>query len=233
MATTTTDRDLTVFSWGAVTTPSLLPDGRYDFEVTAVRSEWSQENHLKMYVIEMVVLAPQTEAGKIHREFCVFGKNPFAFDPQTSFRRDDPRYVEFAALDDPEGTDPLNAAYSSGMRKFKYLFQEAEVAFTEMTTIADIQDRVAAGGVRVGAVVTQKATNRGQNRNELPTFYLIGSQAAQINTGAAAQGVSNSRVNGRTPSQSQARPAGTAAQAAATGRTRADVEAELASLDRD
>lgn len=221
----------TYFSWSKVRPNTCLPAGLYDFAVTDVRPQQSREKGLAMYIIELAVISPQTKNGELHLEYCVFGHTPF------EYTGNDKGFAEYAALDDPDGIDPITHEYSSGMRQFRHLLETAGIEFNDDKSMEDIVNEVQQGGIQVGARVTVAETNQGGARNNLAGFYPVGQHVAKIadpDTPKGKPGASAARQAAGGSSNGR-RTAGAAAGAASAqgARTRAAVEQQSEYTDED
>ena len=137
-----------VFDFSAIQTSRFIPTGNYTLKVVSIEARCTRESACLMFVVESVVTAPSSQAGKTQTEWHVFGKRPF----QTN--SEDPEFQAYAQLDDPQGADPLTARFSFGMRDFKRQFEAANVDFSQPLNIADLTEKAAVGALVYGASIT-------------------------------------------------------------------------------
>lgn len=164
-----------IFDFSGVQTSRYIPNAHVSLKVVGLEERLTKANGCLMYVIDNVVTAPASQAGKQYTEFCVFGTTPFETNSE------DPDFVEYAELDDPQAEDPLTARFSMGMRDFKRIFEGAGIDFTKPVSMADLVDIASSGELNFGAHVsldTDETT--GKQRNHINAVYQTGKEEPRL-----------------------------------------------------
>lgn len=199
-----------IFDFTGTQTSRFIPNAHVNLKIVGLEGKDNRAGCL-MYVIDTVVTAPASQAGKQYTEYCTFGTTPF-----NPGRSNDPEFIEYAELDDPQAEDPLTARFSNGMKDFKRIFENAGVDFSKQVDMDDILELAGSGQLEFGAHVsldTDETT--GKQRNNINAVYKSGAEEPRL-VAEAKKGVT-----------AKAAKTGAAAAHSAKARTREVVEEEL------
>ena len=171
-----------------------LPEGNYDMRIASMEKGYTRERNLLKFVLELRVIEPASMFGKGHYETLVFGTAPF--DPGAS---QNPEFIEYAALDDPDCEDPLNMRISNNVQLFKQIMHYAGCDMNGAVNMDDMIALCNAGQLRIGMriCVEEQTTGRyaGRMQNRISHCYEIGREEP----GFATQAAGASRRGGRQP----------------------------------
>ena len=168
-----TDR---MFDFSETPLGGFLPEGNYDMRIASLEKGYTRERNLLKFTMELRVLEPASMMGKGHYETLVFGTAPF--DPGES---QNPEFVAYAHLDDPDCEDPINMRVNNNIQLFKQLMHFAGIDMNGSVNMDDMIAVCNGGELRVGMRlrVEEQATGRyaGTIRNRISHCYEIGREA--------------------------------------------------------
>lgn len=182
----------------------LLPEATYNMRITSLEPRYSNDKGVLMYTMELRVMEPESLRGRGHYELMVFGTTPFNAEYSNN-----PEFIEYSNLDDPDAEDPRTLKMSRGVQMFKQLLYYAGVDVSEVLYMPDIIDLCNGGELQVGVRLRQDEQKTGQYagtvRNRISHVFEVGREKVGVtsqsggNRRAARKGAAGPRGRANQP----------------------------------
>lgn len=159
----------------------LLPEGAYNMKIAGIEERYSQDKGVLMYVMELRVMEPESMLGRGHYELMVFGTTPFNAEHSQN-----PEFIAYSKLNDPDAEDPLTLKMSRGVQMFKQLLYYANVDTSGIVYMPEMIDLCNSGELMVGVRLRQEEQKGGQYagtiRNRIAHVFEVGREKVGVGT---------------------------------------------------